>query len=344
MEKLKDPKLVILLLTIAFLALIPFLGTSSYLLSTLISIFMYCTLCVSWNIIGGYTGYLSFGHAAFFGLGAYTCALLNRYYGLPIYTVIFGGFVAMVVAAVVGYPCLKLRGPYFAVITFATTPLFSSLFSNLEFAGRAEGVFLKSPYSSGDIYLIALGTLIAAVIMAEIIERSKFGMGLKSIHDDEEAAEVMGIDTARMKMKAFILSAFFPAVIGGVYAFHKLYVNPVTVFDTKMTILIVLFSLLGGTKRWIGPLLGASIFVILDRLLRVYSEPLIDMFRLKLVFPYISSGILTLIIYGILFVLVTTSMRGGILGWISERKESMKKLAHKFWFGENKGGLHAPRS
>ena len=326
LSKARGPTFLAPLLIVLGLASFPFFNLPAYLLVFLIAVFMYCGLCVSWNIIGGYARYRSFGHAAFFGLGAYVSALLYKAHGLPLYyTAILAGLFTMVFAMAIGFPALKIRGPYFIVLTFIMVPATRTVFLNLgEFTGGAGGIFLRSPFDIGTYYLIMLGLAVSATIMAVVIERTKFGVGLTSIREDEVAAEVMGVNTTKMKMIAFGLSAFFPGIIGAVIAFYSRYMNPVTVFTEPMTIAIVLFSIFGGTKRWIGPIIGAFILASLARLLHIYAGGIIDLIRLDAIFPYIHSGILTGFIYGLVLVLVIIFMPGGILAWLEKRfvKES----------------------
>ena len=319
-RKAKEPRFFVPLIIILGLVLFPFFNPAAYILTFLIAIFMYCALCVSWNIIGGYTGYLSFGHATFFGLGVYVSALLYRSYGLPLYcTAILGGLISSGFAMAIGFPALRIRGAYFCVLTFAMVPAIRTVFFNLtEFTGGAAGIYVKSPCSTGTYYLIFLSLAILATIMAIVIERSKFGIGLSSIREDEDAAEVMGVNTTKMKIMAFGLSAFFPGIVGGIYPFYKLYINPAIAFTEDMAILIVLFCFFGGKRWWLGPIIGASILTAVSRVLRIHAGGIIGLLRLETMFPHISSGILAGFIYGLVLILVIIFMPGGILSQLDK--------------------------
>lgn len=325
-RKAKEPKSFIPLLIILGLVLFPSFNPPAYILTFLIAIFMYCALCVSWNILGGYTGYLSFGHATFFGLGVYVSALLYKSYSLPLYgTAIVAGLLSLVFAMAIGFPALRIRGAYFCVLTFVMVPAVRTVFFNLvKFSGGAEGIYVKSPYSTGTYYLIFLSLAILATIMAMVIEKSKFGIGLSSIREDEDAAEVMGVNTTKMKVMAFGLSALFPGIVGGIYPFYKLYINPAIAFTEEMAILIVLFSFFGGMRWWIGPIIGASVLTAVSRVLHIHAGGIIGLLRLEAMFPRISSGILASFIYGLVLILVIVFMPQGILGWLEKRfvKES----------------------
>lgn len=324
-------KITFLCVLLVVLVSVPYFGIPEYALSVFIAVFIYCSLCVSWNVVGGYTGYLSFGHAAFFGFGAYVSALLYTHTGMPPYgAILLAGIFSSILATGIGYPCLKVKGPYFAVVTFATVPMLKIMFENLEFTGGVQGIFIKSSFNTPTIYLITLCLMVLSALMAVLIEKSAIGIGFTSIREDEDAAETIGINTSKIKTLAFALSAFFPGMVGGVFSFYKLYINPSTVFSEEMSILIVLFSLFGGTMRWIGPIIGASILVTIDRVLHIYSGIIIDWLEylpyFKKVFPYFSSGILASVLFGLILILVIIFMPKGILGWLEKIElERLKK-------------------
>jgi branched-chain amino acid transport system permease protein len=219
----------------------------------------------------------------------------------------------------IGYPALRIRGPYFCVLTFVMVPAVRTVFFNLvKFTGGAEGIYVKSPYSTGTYYLIFLSLAVLATIMAILIERSKFGIGLTSIREDEDAAEVMGVNTTRMKVMAFGLSALFPGIVGGIYPFYKLYINPAIAFTEEMAIMIVLFCFFGGKRWWLGPIIGASILTAVSRVLHIHAGGIIGLLRLETMFPHISSGILAGFIYGLVLILVIIFMPGGILSQLDK--------------------------
>ena len=261
------------LIIIAALSLFPLANPPLYLYSLMFYILMYVALVESWNIIGGYAGYMSFGHVGFFGIGAYTTALLAIRYGLsPFYTCILGGLIAALFAAAVGYPCLKLRGPYFALVTLCIPYILKTVAMNVKWTGAAVGIWLPLPPHMIRVIMLrlyeAMLVIMAVVVfVARHIERSKMGLGLMAIREDEEVAESMGINTTSLKMKAFVISAFFTGIIGGIYAPYITYVHPATVFNPFVSILIVVMAIFGGRTTWLGPVVGAVVMTLVDQML-----------------------------------------------------------------------------
>ncbi|NWG21126.1 MAG: branched-chain amino acid ABC transporter permease [Chloroflexi bacterium] len=261
------------------LAAVPLAGPGTYLLGFLFTIFMYGALAGSWNIIGGYAGYLSFGHAAFFGLGAYTTALLLFYSGWsPFLTLPIAGALAALFAALVGYPCLRLRGPYFSLVTLILGLAMYSLTLNLPFTQGASGLFL--PFLRVDIYTshvifyeIMLGLLTIVTAVLRQITRTKMGVGLTAIREDEDAAGTLGVNATRLKLQAFMLSAFLTGLVGGVYSYYKSYLDPSFVFATSISITIALMALFGGRLAWYGPLVGAVVLSIVNEMLTTQAPP-----------------------------------------------------------------------
>lgn len=242
-------------------------------------IFLYIILAESWNLIGGFTGYLSFGHVAFFGIGTYTSAMLFQKLGLsPFIGALPAGLASAAVAWVIGYPCLRLRGPYFAVVTLCFAFIMDLIVKNWAFLGGSEGIHLKLVQmeiqtSRSIFYEAYLGVALMTVLFARWVQGSKFGRGLAAIHEDEDVAQTLCIYTAGLKLKAFVLSAFFPGVAGGIFAYYISYIHPDVVFDINMSILIVLMALFGGGRSWSGPLVGAVLLTMVNELLSTFIKP-----------------------------------------------------------------------
>ncbi len=261
------------------LAAVPLLNPGTYVLSFLFTMFMYGALAGSWNIIGGYAGYLSFGHAAFFGVGAYTTALLLFYFGWsPFLTMSLAGGTAALFAALVGYPCLRLRGPYFSLVTLILGLAMYSLVLNLPFTQGSTGLFL--PFLRMDIstshiifYEVMLALLVLATVTLRQITRTKMGIGLAAIREDEDAAGTLGVNATRLKLQAFMLSAFLTGLVGGVYSYYKSYLDPSFVFATSISITIVLMALFGGRLTWYGPLVGAVVLSVINEILTTQAPP-----------------------------------------------------------------------
>jgi branched-chain amino acid transport system permease protein len=295
----------ILMPIVVCLALLPLLKPDIYYLSALFGIFLYAALACSWNIFGGYTGYMNFGHAGFFGVGTYTSALLLLKFGLsPFYTSIFGGVLAGVLASVIGYPCLRLRGPYFVLVTFCLGLATRIVVINVEWTGSSTGLwlpFLKVSMFVNRVifYETMLAIMVLAILMAMWIERSKFGLGLRAIFQDEDSAETQGVDATKLKMAAFIVSAFLAGVIGGIYGYYRSYIHPDFIFDVSISVLVVLMALLGGRRSWAGPVIGASIVVVINEILTAYVGIGAEFSR---------------IIYGLLMVIVIMYLPNGLIG------------------------------
>ena len=293
------------------LALFPFSEPPVYFISFVFWIFLYVCLSSSWNLIGGYAGYLSFGHVAFFGIGAYATAMLGKIFSLSVSLTLLAaipaGLIASLIAIIVGYPCLRLRGPYFAVITLCFAFVSQLTVKNLEILGGADGLWLKTMDVSVEInrtifYELMLALTSVTVLVSFLVGRSKFGAGLRAIKEDEEVAQTMAVNAPRLKITAFALSAFFPGVAGGIYACYLSYIHPDVVFDVNMSILQVLMALFGGASSWIGPVVGAVSLTVVNEGLSTFVK-----------------AELARIIYGCLFIVVIVFMPNGILEFFSRR-------------------------
>ncbi|MBM3298634.1 MAG: branched-chain amino acid ABC transporter permease, partial [Deltaproteobacteria bacterium] len=281
---------------VALFASLPLIKPPVYIVSFLFQVFIYVTIATAWNFIGGYAGYLSFGHVAFFGIGAYTSAMLANAFRLsPVGIVLSSlpaGLVALVVAVVVGYPCLRLRGPYFAVITLCFAFVVDLAVRNLAFLGGADGLWVKAMdlpigVSRSIFYELMLMLTVVTVLASVRIGRSKFGAGLRAIKEDEEVAQTMAVNAPLVKIKAFALSAFFPGVAGGLDAYYLTYIHPDIVFEVNISILVVLMALFGGGGTWLGPVIGALVLSFVNELLSTFVK-----------------AELARIIYGCLFIVV----------------------------------------
>ena len=229
---------------------------------------MWAGLALAWNVIGGYAGYISFGHAAFFGIGAYATALLmqpdrhwNFYLTLPV-----GAAAAAALAVVVGWPTLKLRGAYFAIATWALAEAILQLANVASFTNGSSGLTIPAFASSTYFYYAMLIAALASLAITYVLlERSRFGYQVKAVRDDEATARSVGIDTTRIKIQAFALSAVIPAVFGGINAYWITFINPRSVFGADITDQMVVMALVGGLGHAWGPALGAAVLFVLNR-------------------------------------------------------------------------------
>ena len=306
-----EPSDKLAIVVIAILAAVPLLTRDQYFLSFMMLLAMYASLSISWNILGGYAGYESFGHVAFLGVGGYTSVWLFIDLGIaPYITAPIGAVVAGIVALIVGYPALRLKGPYFALVTLIIALAIRAFVTNIPGLDASEGIFMPAPLSTPAdsqalLYLLMVGVLAVTILLTRLIERSKYGIGLYAIREDEEAASTQGIDTTRLKVGAFILSAALAGLTGGIYAWFLGYVTPAPMFDVRVSILVVLMALLGGTQSWVGPFLGAV-------LLRVVDEILVLQF----------GGQVAQIMYGLVLVGVILYLPYGMFPWLREQVQT----------------------
>ncbi len=232
-------------------------------------ILMWAGLAQSWNIIGGYTGYLCFGHGAFFGIGAYVTGIAMLRLGLPFGVgLLLSGILAALLAVVIGYPTLRLRGAYFAIATWAFGEMIRQIATILEITGGAFGMQLPAFLNLPFFYYVTLfitGLIYLTTYL--LLERARFGYKLLAIREHEEAAEMVGVDTVTIKIKAFALSAFFPGVLGGVYAYWVTYIHPDSVLGAITTDFMVVMAFLGGIGSLWGPFLGAFVVQLINRYL-----------------------------------------------------------------------------
>ncbi len=288
--------------TLLLLALYPMVATGYGIRFTL-QLFMWVVLAQSWNLISGLTGYVSFGHVAFFGTGAYTAAVLVTTHGwhwLP--ASLMGGVAAVLLALIIGYPCLRLKGPYFAISLLGLNEVMRVLVSYFEgLTGGGLGLSLPTLYASVQIYYATGFAAVAVTAAAHLIITSRFGLRLMTIREDEIAAEAMGIDTARYKLYAFLLSAFGPGVVGGFFARDQGYIEPISVFPLITTITMIVMALFGGKGTIWGPVLGAVALFVFQEL--VWAR-----------FLYLHQ-----ILFGAIIVIVVLLMPKGILGVLQER-------------------------
>ncbi|NUZ07990.1 ABC transporter permease subunit [Piscinibacter koreensis] len=249
------------------LALVPQLGLPAFYDSLLYLMLSWIVLATSWNILSGYTGYFSFGHGAFFGAGMYTTSTLLARYEWPfLWTLPMAALVAALLGVALGAVVFRVkgvRGELFALLTLAVTFVIGTIVVNTPLDG-GNGVSLSAvpvpklgPTPSSTFYLLALIAATATLLIAWGIYVSKFGAGLFAIHDDEDAAEVMGVPTYRYKLIALAISCALAGVAGGIQALFLSYVTAGEVFTITVPLTVVLMSVLGGTRHWAGPALGA---------------------------------------------------------------------------------------
>ena len=279
------------------LALYPLIG-SGYGVRAMLQLFMWVALAGSWNLISGLTGYVSFGHVAFFGAGAYAGAILIVKAGWPWgAAALAGGAVACALALVIGATCLRLKGPYFAIAMLGLNEVLRVLVSYFEgLTGGGLGLSLPTLDATFPIYY-AMGGMAALVTgLTYLIVTSRFGLRLMTIREDEVAAEALGIDAFRHKLYAFLLSAAGPGIVGGLFARDQGYLEPISVFPLAMTITMIVMALFGGKGTVWGPVLGAATLFVLQEI--VWAR-----------FIYLHQ-----LLFGAVIVMVVLFMPRGVLG------------------------------
>jgi ABC-type branched-chain amino acid transport system, permease component len=275
---------------------------TGYGIRVMLQLFMWIALAQSWNLISGLTGYVSFGHVAFFGMGAYTTGILvTRGMPWPV-AALAGGAMAVVLAFVIGWPCLRLKGPYFAIAMLGLNEVLRVAASYFEgLTGGGLGLSLPTLDASVRIYYAMGVVALAVTALTHAIVTSRFGLRLMTIREDEVAAEAMGIDTFRYKIYAFLLSAAAPGIVGGLAARDMGYIEPISVFPLVTTITMIVMVLFGGKGTIWGPVLGAVILFTFQELVWAH-------------FPYAHQVLL-----GAIIITVVLAMPRGILGVLQQK-------------------------
>jgi branched-chain amino acid transport system permease protein len=241
------------------LALVPLSGNAVWVQYG-ISALLLATVAQSWNILGGFAGYVSFGNSVFYGLGTYGTAVAMVKFGLPFAAgLALGAVLAMLCAVVVGLPILRLRGPYFAIATLGLSAVMAALISNFDLAGANIGLILPLTRADNLFYEEALALLVVCTLAVTWLARSRFGMGLIAIREDEDAAASMGVNTTLYKVVALVLSALFTAIAGGIHAYWITFINPASAFDLTLNVQMVIMAVFGGPGTVLGPVGGAFI-------------------------------------------------------------------------------------
>lgn len=284
-SKLKYPRYYIPGIVLLFLFMVPLVFRNEYVLQVAIMILMFAYLGIGWNIIAGFAGQLSLGHAAFVGIGAYVSTLLFIYLDLTPWIGMFvGGVISAIFGVIVGYPCFKLRGPYYVLATIAYAELVRIFVQNTNEIGGidlkgAQGLLVplkgnslyyyqfqgKAPY-----YYIILILMLTALYISYRIKKSKLGYYLAAIGDDHDAAESLGVNTTKMKLIAAAISSFLMAIGGTFYAQFLLYISPRDVFFETFSTEIALVGIIGGEGSVMGPVVGAFILTPLAELTRIF--------------------------------------------------------------------------
>lgn len=284
--------------TLMAAALLAPLAFNEYYQSFLLQVFLAIALAQAWNLISGMTGYVSFGHSAFFGLGAYAGALFLTW-GFPWWlAILHGATVAGIVSLPLGVLTLRLRGPYFAIAMLGLNEIgriVATLWIGLTNGGSGITLAPTLLPSLGMQYFSALALALGATLLAAWIHRRRFGLELRAIREDEEAAEMVGVNTTLNKVIAFILSAVIPGAVGAIYVMYTSFINPSSAFAHARNVEMIVMVLFGGSGTVWGPIVGAGIIMILRELL--WAE-----------FPEVHLALL-----GVLLLVVVLYLPGGVV-------------------------------
>jgi len=310
------PTPLVVLAVCAVLVLVPLSGNAEWI-TFCITMMNLIVLTYSLNMVVGLTGYLSFGHVVFWGLGAYTAGAVVMASGGPIaynpyWVVPLGGVVSMLFAVAVGYPTMRLRGAYFAIATVSINIAVQTLFFNLEGLGGAEGLplnraLLRLTDRVTSAYYVLLALLLAAFWTHYGILRGKTGYGLRAILNDEDVAETMGVNATGYKVAIFAVAAFYAGVAGAAWGIFQNFVDPDN-FRLGISVDLFVIMMLGGVGTALGPLVGGVIYYVIRDLL-------------ILRFPY-----LHLVIFGAVIVIIVLAFPGGLIGTIRQSRRTLRAV------------------
>jgi len=290
-----------------------------YLYFASYTILQFIVLATAWNILGGYCGYVNFGSAAFFAMGAYSSVFMHKFYPLPIpVLIVIGAIVSGIAGFGMGYLTLRLRGSFFAIATLALAVVLQTLVVNWDYVGGSRGAYILRPESlefAGItinyieyLFALMLALAVIALVTARVIERSQLGFGFATIRDDELAAEACGVPTLRLKLIATTLSGAFMGMAGAPFPYYIGYLQPSSAFGLEYAVNSIAMPMIGGTTSWVGPLVGA----ILLGSAQQYATVTI-------------SSAVNLLIVGLMLVAFVIIAPNGLIGLVQERLRAWRK-------------------
>lgn len=289
------------------------LGQGEFWITLVMQILIWTTLAVSWNFFCGYSGYSSFGHGAFYGVGMYTTSTLMVQLNVPfLLTLPVAGLVAALIALGIGFVVFRLRqfrGELFSLLTLALTFIIATIVTNIDVLDGGNGVFLRAADTAGfatednrSLYMVVLVIAMATIYLAYYIYQSRWGQALFAIRDDEDVADGLGVPTFRYKLLTFAVSSFFVGMIGSTQALFLGYLEAASVFTVLTPLLALMMAILGGSGVWYGPIIGATIITTLRQLLTSGE-----------------TAVLNQIVIGMVLILVILFMPQGIAGLFRRR-------------------------
>jgi len=289
--------------------------SNEYYFTAVYAILQATIMAVAWNILGGFTGYVNFGSAAFFAIGAYTAVALDKWLGLPLPLLIAASAaVCGLMGLGVGYLTLRLKGVYFAIATLAMAIVLETFINNWNYVGAAKGVYIltpeKVPFFSSYIqllFVVMLALTLGSIAISRYLNSSRIGRGLAAIRDDEVAAECAGVPTLRLKLISTTMMGAMMGVAGAPYPFFVTFVDPISAFNLFVAVNSIAMPMIGGTAHWIGPVIGALVVGGAQEAITVTI-----------------SSELNVLVVGIMLVLFITLAPQGIVGlvqkWMKRRR------------------------
>jgi branched-chain amino acid transport system permease protein len=307
-----------LLISIAVAAVVFFTArwvNNDYLFFAGYTVLQFVVLATAWNILGGYTGYVNFGSAAFFAVGAYSSVFLHKFFPLPIPAlIVIGGIVSGIIGLGTGYLTLRLRGAFFAIATLALAVVLQTIVVNWSYVGGARGAYIIRPTEIAFIgsyihylFILMLALTVIALTVARGIERSQLGYGFATIRDDELAAEASGVPTLKLKLVATTISGALMGMAGAPFPYYIGYLQPSSAFGLEYAVNSIAMPMIGGTTSWVGPLIGAILLGTLQQVATVT----------------ISSAV-NLLIVGLLLVGFVIIAPNGIVGLVQQMRARAK--------------------
>jgi branched-chain amino acid transport system permease protein len=257
---------------LAFLVTMP-LWASRYIVNVGLLVCIYVTLASMWNLLAGYSGMVSLGQQMFIGLGGYTLAVSSMYFKIPIYlSVVFGGFMSAILAVIISRPVFRMKGVYFAIGSWVIAEALGICFSNWKYVKYGMGMFIQPAYklSMSGVYYAGVILCVCSVALVLVLLRSKLGLALMAIRDDDKASEAVGVHIFRCKFICFLVSAFITGVAAGVLYLNTIFIQPFEAFGIGWTVKLLFIVIIGGIGTIEGPLIGAVIFVLLQQYLSEY--------------------------------------------------------------------------
>lgn len=315
LARITEPRVYVALVALSLLLIVPAINGSPFVVHIFVTICVFAALSTAWNIVGGYAGQLSLGHTMFYGLGAYTTAMLIQHFGLSPWIGMWGGaVVSIIVAMAIGYPCFRLRGPFFSLATIAFLEVIRLLFIHFHgVTGGSAGLIV--PLKLGWVWMIfqdkfnyliiAFGLLLLTIAVSAAIRHSRLGYYLTAVREREDAASAAGVNNTRAKLAAVAISAGLTSFVGSFHAMYTTFLEPATMFSLTTAVEIAMYALIGGLGTVFGPVLGALFVVPIAEAARGWLGA--------------SANGLHGFVYGVVLVLITITLPGGLVGTLGER-------------------------